>query len=263
MDDQDRQKLLDRLFYGWGRDVAVAGAFLTRLPFRPGGDVVMSDLGPASRAFPLIGLLVGVFAGGALWLGAKADLHPLACGFIGLTVSAWITGALHEDGLADFVDGIGARTRERRLEIMRDSHIGTFGVLALVFSVGAKVALLAGFLGPGLAATALIAAVTISRAPIAVIMWRQAPARKDGLGRDAGQPTSADATIAMALAALCAVSLLGWAVGGLAVMMALCAAGMVAWLARKRLGGYTGDVLGAAQQAAEIAVLLAAGAYAI
>ncbi|MDD9876182.1 MAG: adenosylcobinamide-GDP ribazoletransferase, partial [Magnetovibrio sp.] len=78
-----RQDLLERLFTGWGRDIAVAGAFLTRLPFRPKGPTGMADLGPASRAFPLIGLIVGGLAGGRMWLAAAAALHPLACGVVG------------------------------------------------------------------------------------------------------------------------------------------------------------------------------------
>lgn len=252
-----------RLLTGWPRDLAIAGAFLTRLPFRPGGTVSMADLGPASRAFPLIGLIVGGLAGGALWLGAKADLHPLACAFIGLAVGAWITGALHEDGLADFIDGMGGRDRARRLEIMRDSRIGAYGVLALVFSVGLKASLLAGFLGPGLAAGALMAAAIVSRAVVPLIMARLAPARRDGLGRDSGEATTVTALSALVLGLAGGMALLGPGVGLLALLMATCVACIVGWLARKRLGGYTGDVLGTAQQCAEVAVLLAAGAFAI
>ena len=257
-----RQDLLERLFTGWGRDIAVAGAFLTRLPFRPKGPTGMADLGPASRAFPLIGLIVGGLAGGLMWLAAAADLHPLACGFVGLAAAAGLTGALHEDGLADFADGIGARDRPRRLEIMRDSRIGTFGVLALIFTTGIKAALLAGFLGPGLAWAALLAAAVLSRAVMPALMYRLAPARADGLGHASGRPDGAGVLTALGLAAAAAFACLGPAAGALALGMAACAAGIVGWLARRRLGGYTGDVLGAAQQAAEAAVLIAAGAFA-
>lgn len=253
---------LQGVFTGWGRDVAVAGAFLTRLPFRPRGTVTMADLGPAARAFPLIGLLVGGLAGGALWVAGRFDLHPLACAVIGLAVGTWLTGALHEDGLADFADGIGAAERARRLEIMRDSRIGSFGVLALIFSVGLKAALLAGFLGPGLAAAALMAAAGVSRGAVVLIMARLAPARSDGLGHGASKPDGAATLTALALSILIAFLLLDWQPAIWAIVLALCAVGMIGWLARRRLGGYTGDVLGAAQQAAEIAVLLAAGAFA-
>ena len=262
MQSDDRPDLTTRLFTGWGRDLALAGAFLTRLPFRPKAPAGMAELAPASRAFPLIGLIVGAAAGALMWIAAAADLHPLACGFIGLAAAAWLTGALHEDGLADFADGIGVRDRDQRLEIMRDSRIGTFGVLALIFTIGIKAALLAGFLGPGLAWAALIAAAALSRAVLPAIMHRLAPARADGLGHGAGQPDGLTALTALGLGAATAFVCLGPAAGATAVLMAACAAGIVGWLARRRLGGYTGDVLGAAQQAAETAVFIAAGAFA-
>jgi len=262
LNTNDREPWM-RIITGWPRDLAVAGAFLTRLPFRPAAPVGMVDLSPAARTFPLIGLLVGGIAGGALWLGARVDLHPLACAFIGLAVGAWISGALHEDGLADFVDGLGGRDREHRLEIMRDSRIGSYGVLALIFSVGLKAALLAGFMGPGRAAGALIAAAVISRAVVPLVMARLAPARRDGLGQGVGEVNMVTALTALGFGLFGGVALLGPGVGLLALGMALCTALAVGRLARKRLGGYTGDVLGAVQQTAEVAVLIAAGAYAI
>ncbi len=261
--EQEReQNPLQRLFVGWGRDIAVAGAFLTRLPFKPAAPLSMADLGPAGRAFPLIGLLVGAVAGGGLWLGAQINLHPLACAVIGLAAGAWITGALHEDGLADFADGMGAGDRARRLEIMRDSRTGTFGVLALIFSIALKAAILAGFLGPGLAAAAMVTAAAVSRGAVPMVMLGLKPARADGLGRDAGRPDAVTVYQALGLSIVAAFVLMNWQPAVLALLMAICAVGMVGWLAHRRLGGYTGDVLGAAQQAAEAAVLIAAGVFA-
>lgn len=248
---------------GWLRDLAVAGAFLTRLPFRPSAPVQMADLGPAARVFPLIGLIAGAFGGAALWLAAQIDLHPMACGVIGLAVLAWVTGALHEDGLADFADGIGARDRTRRLEIMRDSRIGTFGVLALIFAIGIKATLLAGFLGPGLAAGALIAAAAVSRGIVPVLMFAMRPARADGLGQGAGRPSIGDLATSLVFSILIAALMLEAWPAFWALVSAAAVTAWVGWLAQRRLGGYTGDVLGAAQQSAEVAIFIAAGAYAI
>ena len=123
----------------WGRDCCVSGSFLTRLPFPSvKGAGKKGSLGAASRAFPLVGAVIGVIAGLSLMAGASLNLHPLACALIALAVAALVTGALHEDGLADVADGFGGgATREEKLDIMRDSHLGTFAVITLVLvSVG-------------------------------------------------------------------------------------------------------------------------------
>ncbi len=247
---------------GWLRDLAVAGAFLTRLPFQPTPPVDMADLGPAARVFPLIGLVVGITGGGALWLAWQVDLQPMACALIGLAITTWISGALHEDGLADFADGIGARDRARRLAIMRDSRIGAFGVLALIFSVGLKVVLLAGIPAPGLAAATLIGAAAASRGVMPLLMFALRPARVDGLGRDAGRPSKPAMGVATAFTIMILLSFFDWQPALSALVLFLVTTAMLGWLAQRRLGGYTGDVLGAAQQVAEICVLIAAGAYA-
>ena len=96
-----------RLLSGWGRDIAVAGAFLTRLPLRPTGAEAAGALAMAARAFPLIGFAVGAVAAGGLWLASGLGLHPIGCALIGLSLAAAVTGALHEDGLADVADGFG------------------------------------------------------------------------------------------------------------------------------------------------------------
>ena len=250
------------LLGGWLRDLAVAGAFLTRLPFRPTPPVDMADLGPATRVFPLVGLVVGTCGGGALWLAWQLSLQPMACAIIGLALTAWISGGLHEDGLADFADGIGAGDQARRLAIMRDSRIGTFGVLVLIFSIGLKVMLLAGFAAPGLAAATLIGAAAASRGMMPVLMFALRPARVDGLGRDAGRPTKLETGAAVAFAILILFAFFDWQPALLALVLSLGATAMLGWLAQRRLGGYTGDVLGAAQQIAEVCVFIAAGAYA-
>jgi adenosylcobinamide-GDP ribazoletransferase len=251
---------MTRLLTEWPHDIAVAGAFLTRLPFRPKGPASMDALANAARAFPIIGLLVGGLAGGALWLATQADLYTLPSVIIGLIVAAIVTGALHEDGLADLADGMGARSREHRLEIMRDSRIGAFGVLALIFSIALKAALLAGLPGPGLAWGAMVGAAVLSRAIMPLCMLMLAPARADGLAQGAGRPDSLVVAQSLGLGAVAAVALFGWNMGLAAIIAALLAFVVVGWLARSRLGGYTGDVLGAMQQVAEVFILIVVGA---
>jgi len=258
LSDTQPPTLASRLLAGWPGDILAAGAFLTRLPVRAASG--MEALAAASRAFPLIGLVVGAVGGGALWLAAQADLHPLACGFAGLIAMAWLTGALHEDGLADFADGMGGRDKARRLEIMRDSRIGSYGVLALIFAVGIKAAILAGLQGPGIAWAALAGAAALSRAVMAPCMTLLRPARADGLGKSAGRPDGLVSVQSLGIGAIAAVSLFGWTLGIAALAAALAALLSVGWLARSRLGGYTGDVLGTVQQVAEIFILLVVGA---
>lgn len=247
-----------RLFLGWPRDIAIAAAFLTRLPLTPrwGGDDMLAR---SVRAFPLVGVVAGGFGGGALWLAAGAGLPPLAYAFIGLLAVVAITGGLHEDGLADVADGMGGYDRNRRLEIMRDSRIGAFGVLALIFAVGLKASVLAGLPGPGLAWGAIIAAAALSRAVMAPCMLMLKPARDGGLGHGAGRPSGLDAALGFGLGVAVAVGILGWGPGLGAAAAALSALFLTAWLARARFGGYTGDVLGAVQQTAEISVFVIVG----
>ena len=256
---QEPPKLARRLFAGWPGDIIVAGAFLTRLPFRPAAGAGFGDLAAAARAFPLIGLGVGAIAGAAVAAAAASALAPLPAALIGLGVAAWLTGALHEDGLADFADAMGGGTRERRLAIMRDSRIGSFGVLALIFAVAVKASVLAGLPGPGTAWAAMAAAAALSRAVMVPCMAWLPPARADGLGHGAGRPDGLVAAQSLVLGTAAAVALLGWSAGITALVAAALAAVAVARVAVARFGGYTGDVLGATQQLAEIFVLIAVG----
>lgn len=247
---------------GWGRDCCVAGMFLTRLPFpQVKGAEKKGRLGAAGRAFPLVGALVGLIAGASLMAAAALGLHPLACAFVALVASALVTGALHEDGLADVADGFGGGgTEAAKLKLMRDSRIGTFGVLAVIFSVGIRAGVLGGLSGPGVAATALIAAAALSRGLLPAALYTMAPARKSGLAVKAGRPDQEGMLKALLLGGLAGFLFLGPWGGLLALVAGAGAAGFVAWLANRQIGGVTGDVLGAQQQAAEIAVLIAAAA---
>lgn len=216
----------------------------------------MVPLANTVRAWPVVGLFVGALAGCAVWLGASAGLSPLAASFVALIVAALITGALHEDGLADVADGFGGGAdKAKKLRIMRDSRIGTYGVLALVLVVGFKAGSLSGFNSPGLAAAAVIAAHTLSRAALPMLMVALPPARRSGLGKAAGQPNRENAAMAAAIGVLVAMLALGIGPGLVAAVLAALGAAAVGWLAMRHIGGFTGDVLGAAQQVSEALVL--------
>ena len=195
--------------------------------------------------------MVGPLAAGtgvcALWLGLPGGV---AAGLV-LAVQILLTGAMHEDGLADSADGLwGGLTRDRRLEIMRDSRIGTYGVLALGLSLGLRWSALAVLLPLGW--QAVVVAAVVSRAAMVAVMAALPHARSDGLSRGVGRPGP---WAAMAGIGLALVITLG---AGITPMAAgLVAALLTGALARRKLGGQTGDILGATQQVAEIAVLLA------
>lgn len=246
----------------------LAAGFLTRLPIAADvSDVSRGNgfLAAATAAFPLIGAAIGGLGAIVVVVAGGVGLPPLVGAFAALATTAALTGALHEDGLADFCDGIGGgRDAPARLAIMRDSRIGTFGTLALIFSVGLRAALVAGLAahGVGQAGAALIAAGAISRAVLPAIMGLVAPARVSGLAAAAGAPGRNDIAIAGALAGAIGWICLGLMTTLLAATCAGLAAAGIALVAKRTLGGQTGDVLGACQQAAEIALLGVAAAVA-
>jgi adenosylcobinamide-GDP ribazoletransferase len=258
----EQQKFFSRHFSGWWRDCCIAGTFLTRFPFPAvkGGDK-KGALAVASRAFPVVGAAIGLISGIFLMAAAGLDLHPLACAFVALAVSALVTGALHEDGLADVADGFGSgKTAAESLKIMRDPRLGVFGVLAVVLSIGIRAGTLGGLPGPGVAIAALIAAHALSRGLLPAVLAIMTPARKSGLAHKAGTPDDESWATALVLGGLLAFLFLGPMGGLMAIIAAVAAVAVVVWLANRQVGGVTGDVLGAQQQMAEIAVLVAAAA---
>jgi adenosylcobinamide-GDP ribazoletransferase len=229
----------------------VAVQFLTRIPvrvrFEPG------DLRRAAGAFPAVGALVAAVGVGVRWaLAPWLDTQIAAIASLAAMVLA--TGALHEDGFADAADGWwGGRMPDDRLRIMRDSRLGTYGTLALVFLFATKLAVLAP-MTPRAFAVTLIPAMVLGRGSSLVLM-RAIPPVPDGLAALAGPPPPA-----------------GWAVAGVTCALSLAGFGSLAWLplaaagfatlavgaiVRRRVGGLTGDQLGAANQFVEVAVLLA------
>lgn len=228
--------------------------FLTRLPLPWAGKPRGAR---ASWAWPLAGAAVGALAALGASMAMWAGLPPNVAAALALAVQAGTTGGLHEDGLSDSADGIwGGSTRERRLEIMKDSRIGSYGALALVLSVLIRWSALSALLAAGSTWGPLLAAGALSRWPMAAMLWAMPPAREGGLSRLIGRPGTT--TLALGGAAALLLSLL--AVGAQAIPSALAVlivSAVWGFFVRARLGGQTGDTCGAAQQLAEIAVLLA------
>lgn len=234
--------------------------FFTRVPVPAWVGHSAAQLDGSSRYFPAVGLCVGLYAAATYAVAAALWNAPVAA-LLATAVTALVTGGFHEDGLADTVDGLGgAMSRERALEIMKDSRIGTFGVLALLLVLGLKVAALAT--APLVAAVAALpAAHSSSRWLAASLIWRSRYVRLDDSSR-AKPVTSSLTTRGFAysalwmLPALCACAWLA----PLATLVAMLSAGaMRLWLRRwfeRRLGGYTGDALGATQQLTELAFYL-------
>ncbi len=249
------------------KDWALCLRFYTRLHWGDAPAVEMEGFAEALRALPLAGAAIGAIGAVALTLSRTLGLSPLVAAAVGVAALVLVTGGLHEDGLADVADGFGGgATRERKLEIMRDSRLGSYGGLALGLSLLLRVFALAALAERSwlLAAAAMIATGAASRTAGLAPLLLLAPARVGGLGAAMPRPSSAAFRQAAVLAALLSLSpaLCGAPPGNViaAALLAGLAATLVARLADRQIGGYTGDVLGAAQQAAEIAGLLALSA---
>ena len=240
-------------------DLKVALSFSTRLPLTPGSAVAGSDLARAVWALPIAGACVGLFGALAYWLVARAGLPPLPAAALSIAATMLATGCLHEDGLADVADGFGGgTTRERKLEIMRDSRIGTYGVCALALSLLLRAGALASLVQPAQVTFALIAAHVGARAIVPAFMWFVPPARREGLSADAGRPAAASVIVGALLGAIWVGVGLGPAPGLIALVLVLVAAAIMARLSMRQIDGQTGDVLGALEQIAEILILLVA-----
>lgn len=240
----------------WLDDLRTAVAFLTRLPMPHPQGASPENFVRAHRLFPVVGAAIGS-AVGLFCLALRAiGLPDLAAAALALGASALLTGALHEDGLADVSDGFGGgRDTAAKLEIMRDSRLGTYGALMLMVSFVAKVSALAA-LPDAFVVQGLIAAHALARGVLPLMAMNLPYARKDGLAANAGPPDFATAASAGGLAFVIALVVLPWRDAfGAALVAAGCAAGM-GWLAQRQIGGQTGDVLGGAEQLGETAILL-------
>ncbi len=230
-------------------DLRAAFGLLTRLPV--GSAAIPPNLARCIWAFPVVGLVVNGIAA----LIYAVSPPPLLGAAWALAVTMLLTGGLHEDGLADTADGFGGgRTPARKLEIMRDSRIGSYGALALMVSLLIRVSALAAIPHP---APALIAAGILGRGAMIVPLTLLSPARPDGMGATVRQPPMAAAALGLALSAAAAWLVLGGRPAMIAVIAAAGASLTIVGLARRQIGGYTGDVLGATAVVAESVVLTA------
>jgi adenosylcobinamide-GDP ribazoletransferase len=250
------------------RLVFVALQFLTRVPVPRAVGFDPAWLSASARPFPLVGAGVGAAAAAVLWLGAQAWPLPVAV-LLSMAATVWLTGGFHEDGLADTCDGLGGSvSRERALEIMKDSRVGSYGVLGLVLVLGLKAAALWGLSQHALLHAALPAALLAHAASrsAAVLLLRALPYAGDpehAKAKPLAQRVStATAAVALGWPLWLVACLLWWlgaasapalgaALAGCALSTLVCAR----WF-RRRLGGTTGDTLGAAQQFGEVAALM-------
>ena len=238
------------------RTLAGAVLFFTRLPLPRWIGVVAADLRCAITYFPLCGALVGGFSALAWWLASLVFPPAVAAG-VALVAGVVFTGALHEDGWADVCDGFGGgHTKDRILEIMKDSHVGAYGVLGLVLLLGLRWQVLAALPG-ALVPAALVAGHALSRGMAATLMATLDYARREG-------PSKARALVVrlggwrllcVIATALVPLALLPWRAWWAAAALVVVRLALARWF-RSRIGGYTGDCLGAAQQLGEVVFYL-------
>ncbi len=239
----------------WVQDLRAALMFITILPVTGENGAALPPVCPRFlRALPLAGAVVGGLSGMVLILSGWVSAPAMIGAALAVAAGIVLTGAMHEDGLSDMADGLGGRTRERRLEIMRDPAVGAFGVLALVLAVllnvlaVAHVTETAGFLR---AAAVLTAAHAVSRFAAVRMLHALPPARPDGRGHEAGRPdgnllfqTAVTVLAVMGVAGLPAAGLL---TGAAALTIAVLTGEFVIYRTDGLLGGQTGDAAGAAE----------------
>lgn len=228
--------------------------FLTRLPM-PRLPNDCPALAQAAWTFPLVGLVVGAVAG-AILVGAESlGLPSTISAVLGVAAAVLVTGALHEDGLADVADGFwGGVNRAHKLEIMHDSRIGTFGVVALILAFALRVGALTEMPTAQQAGIALLMAHVMGRTMIPLAMTIIRPARSDGLGATAGHPPVLNILLGLVLAVALGGYFLSFGVIEV-VFAAIVATLVVTLVAHRAIGGFTGDVLGAVAVISEVTVL--------
>ena len=239
-------------------DPAAALLLLSRLPLPRQPRAALERGASAAWCYPAVGA-------GLAGLAALPGLVAIALGLpaavaaaLALACLVLLTGALHEDGLADSADGLwGGWTPERRLEIMRDSRIGTYGVMALGLVGLLRWSGLTGGIEAGQLVTVMMCAGALSRAGMVAVWAALPPARRDGVSVQAGRPAIGTSVLGLGLALGLSVPMLGVWPAGIAACATASTALIVGALAQRRIGGQTGDILGATQQCGETAALLA------
>ncbi len=234
-----------------------AFTLLTRLPVgrfpRPGR---APDLARCVWAFPIVGLVVSLISGLSFWLAHALGAPPPLAAAWTLAAMLLLTGGFHEDGLADTADGFGGgATVARKLDIMRDSRIGTFGALALLLSCLIRITAMAAIGQPAMVVIALVLAGMAGRSAMVLLLLLLPPARQEGMGASVGRPPAASATPALTIACLAPFAFLPAGPSIIIVALGAGTALAIARLARSQINGYTGDVLGAAEVVVECVVL--------
>ena len=240
----------------------VALQFLTRIPVRSFDGFEPSWLDRSAKYFPAVGALVGAICAVVVLATTAVLPQPLPM-VLGLAAGIAVTGAFHEDGLADTADGLGGGlTRERRLEIMKDSRIGTYGALALITMFAIKAASLLA-IGPFVMALVLIASHALGRLATVIAIWVMPYAGDSDAAKVkplATSPAGSEVAVALALALIPGLLTLYPMTLAAGIVSGALAAGALAYLSYRLIGGYTGDVLGAIEQVFETAFLVAAAA---
>jgi adenosylcobinamide-GDP ribazoletransferase len=249
--------------YGWtsglATDLKISILFFTRLPLRHSAPIDSGDVARAAWAFPIAGALVGCVGALTYGMALEVGLPPMTAAALALAATLLVTGCLHEDGLADAADGFGGgQHRERKLDIMRDSRLGTYGVCALVMSLVLRWTAVAAIASPVPVALALTAAHAAARAALPAFMRFVPLARPNGLSAQAGRPPPRRVAVAVLLGVLTLGLSLGFAATMIGLVLAASASLFMAWLSMRQIGGQTGDVLGALEQIIEIVILLTA-----
>ncbi len=241
------------------KELRLAGMLLTRVPMGTLAEPVPA-LPDARWAYPLVGLALGLLMGLVACLGAHLGFHSAITTLLVVAFGVLLTGGLHEDGMADLADGFGGgQTKARRLEIMRDSRIGSYGVLALGLTLALKAQAMFVVFGSGMMIWPVLAMAVSSRFFMLAVQEYLPAARADGMGFDASQ-TGGWRIWAGLLVMILSTIPLGSA--AISVLFAMALASLALGFQAKRLiGGQTGDVLGAVQLAAECAGWLALSLY--
>jgi adenosylcobinamide-GDP ribazoletransferase len=248
------------IFRQRAEELGLAVGLLTRFPLPAFEKRTEASNGSAFWAYPFVGALVGLCAAASFGLAHVIGFSATISALLAIAAILLAGGALHEDGLSDFWDGLGGgRSRAAKLTIMRDSRIGTYGALALFLTIGLQVRCLVElqyYSGTAMAAAGLIAAEAAARGAIALPVICLAPARQDGMGQLMTALGPVPLGIGLAIVVILASVLLG-ARGVILIIGAALGAGFVVLLAWRFLKGYTGDVLGATAVMARMAALAA------
>jgi len=207
--------------------------------------------------FPFIGLVIGAIGAGVDGFGSLLGLTPFVTAPLAVGAMIWMTGALHEGGLANLADGFGGGThREAKLEIMQDSRIGTYGTLTLILVLVTKAGSIASLNSSDAVFAGLVISCVWSRVLTPIVAAWLGPVRADDVLAQLGKPDGTRLIMSLIFAVLITVFLADATAGGLMIGAGLLAALSMAVMSQRQIGGFTRDVLGATQQVIELAMLV-------